>query len=294
MSTINPGNNLQFKSTDSLFARVRKKLNSFDNAGILDEGDWYKYIKDVIVDLGCAVYEEHEAIVMVKDFKGPLPDDFSYLYAAYKCTPDIANTDSKNTLFPQTGFVFYIDETHEPYKQCKNCYAAKREFVDGEKITIRTYIQGQPLLLNFSNRQLLQLSGNVKGLCDEKCKNLFYRCNYEITLDKSTLYANFNNDSVYMKYYGLALDRESGLPMIPDHSYIENAIEDYIVYRIFEDFWFNGSVPDIENRYRVAKSNSVESMSQARYWTKMPTFQNAINKIRFDRKNLRIYQQTSW
>lgn len=289
MSVINPGNNLEFKSADSLFARVKKRLTSFDNAGVLDEGDWYWYIKEVIDNLGVAVYDEKEAIVVIKNFKGPLPEDFSFLYAAYKCTPDVL--DSKNRLFPQTGFVFYIDETHEPYRKCANCYSAKRDFIDGEKITIRTYIEGQPMLLNFNNPVLLQLSGNAKGICDQKCKNLYTKSAWEITLDKSTMYTNFDNDSVYMKYYAMALD-ESGLPMIPNNSIIERAIEDYIVFRVFDGFFLNGSVPDIERRYGIVKQASEESMKAALYYCKLPTFQNMINKIRFDRKNLRIYQQT--
>jgi hypothetical protein len=289
MSAINPGNNLQFKSVDSLFARIRKRLKSYDNAGILDEGDWYWYIKEIVDRLGVSIYDEKEAIIIVKDFKGPMPDDFSYLYAAYKCTPSIG--DSKNTLFPQHGFVFYIDETHEPYRQCANCQSAKRDFVDGEKITIRTYIEGQPMLLNFNNPMLLQLSSNSKSLCDDKCKNLFQKSAWEITIDKKHVHTNFKEDSIFMKYYGLALDPETGLPMVPDATFIEKALEDYIVYRVFEDFWFNGDVPDIDKKYQVARANSDDSIKQALYWAKLPSFQNAIAKIRFDRKNLRIYQQ---
>lgn len=292
MSTINPGNNLTFKNTDSLFGRVRKRLNSFDNAGVLDEGDWYYYIKEVINNLGVAVYEEREAITIVKNFKALLPEDFSYLYAAYKCTPNTG--DSKNTLFPQTGFVFYIEDTYEPYCKSKNCSAAKIDYVEGEKFTTRTYIEGQPFIINYDSPALLQLTGNSKMLCDEKCKNLFAKCPHQIQIDKKHIYTNFKEDSIYMKYYALPIDRESGLPLIPDNTVIEKAVEDYIVFSVFRDFWYNGSVPDIERRYQDAKFASEDSYKKAAYLTKMPSFQNVINKIRQDRKNLRIHQQINW
>lgn len=294
MGVINPGNTLSFKSSDALFSRVNRRLKTFDAAGVLDQGEWYQLIKTVLDALGAAVYDECDAVVMIKDFKGPLPDNFSILYAAYKCTPNTIGVVDKKTLFPQTGFVFYIEETHQPYRECKNCLSAKKDFADGEKITIRTYIQGQPNILSFTNPKLLRLSGNAKSQCDPKCKNLFAKVPDEITISNGFIYTNFKEDSIFLKYQGLALDSETGLPMIPDNTIIEKAIEDYIIYRVFEDLWINNQVPDIENRYKVVRMNSDESFANARVWCKMPSFQSSINKIRNERKNLRIYQQIDW
>lgn len=293
MSVINPANNLQFKSNDAMFARIRKRLRSFDNAGLLDEGDWYWYIKELLNDLGVSVYEEKEAIVMVKNYKGPLPDNFSYLYAAYKCTPSHVQGDSKNTLWPQTGFVFYIDETHEPYRQCTNCYSAKRDFIEGEKYTIRTYLQGEPTIINFSQPTLLQLSPNVKSFCTSDCKNknIFGVNAGEITMDKNYVYANFESDGVLLKYYALPLDASTGLPLIPDNTIFEKAIEDYIVYSTLRDMWLNNEVTDFDRKLSMVEAAYLKSLGQAQFVSKLPSFQNTINKIRVDRKNLRTYFQ---
>jgi hypothetical protein len=293
MSLINPANTLNFKSTDNLFARVRKKLKSYNAAGLIDEGDFYYWIKEVIEKLGVSVYDEHQAIMSIEAFKAPLPDNFSYLYAAYKCTPSAVDNSSHNTLFPQTGFVFYTEETHEPFRKCKNCYAAKIDYVHGDKITIRTYIEGQPFVLNFTNPLLLRLSKNVKGMCHDESPNLSCRSQSEITLNKGFMHTNFDKDCVYIEYYGLAIDPESGLPMVPDNTFIEKCIEDYIIYQIIEALWFNGEAPDMDKRYQVAKANYEESLKSALYYVKLPAFQTIINKIRFDRKNLRVYQQTA-
>lgn len=293
MSIINPGNNIQFKSVDSLFGRIRKRLSSYDAAGLLDEGDWYYYIREIIDKLGVAVYDEREAVVQVCDFRASLPEDFSFLYAAYKCTPDNGG-DSKNTLFPQTGFVFYIEDTYQPYRKCKNCYSAKIDYIHGTKFTTRTYIEGQPMLLNFNNPTLLQLSGNAKGMCDSKCKNLFAKSAHEITIDKNFIYTNFKQDCILLKYYGLPLDPETGLPMIPDNSIIAKAIEDYIVYRTFSDFFYNSTTPDANDRYKQSSIDFDESYANARSLCKMPSFQSVINHIRQERKNLRTYFQLEW
>jgi hypothetical protein len=293
MSTINPANNLQFKKNDALFARVRRRLRSFDNAGLLDEGDWYWYIKELLELLGVAVYDEREAVVMVKNYKGPLPNDFSFLYAAYKCTPVNNFSDIKNNIWPQTGFVFYIDETHEPYRQCKNCYSAKRDFIEGEKYTVRTYIQGEPTIMNFNEPRLLKLGAGAKSFCTKDCKNknIFGTDMAEITLDKTTLYANFESDGVLIKYYAFPLDPETGLPLIPDHTILEKAVEDYIVYRTLSDIYLNSEAPDLENRLGLVRAEQEKSFGQAQFLTKLPSFQTVINKIRVDRNNLRIYFQ---
>jgi len=294
MSTINPGNNLQFKKNDALFARIRKRLRSFDNAGLLDEGDWYWYIKELLESLGVAVYKESEAVVMVKNYNGPLPDDFSYLYAAYKCTPKLGNlTDTKNNLWPQKGFVFYIDETHEPYRQCKNCFSAKRDFIEGEKYTVRTYIQGEPTIINFDQPQLLKLGVSARSLCTKDCKNknIFGTNVGEITLDKTTLYANFEEDGVLIKYYAFPLDPATGLPLIPDHTILEKAIEDYIIYRTLSDMYLNSEIPDFERKLAMVAAEYEKSFGQAQFLTKLPSFQAVINKIRVDRNNLRTYFQ---
>lgn len=291
MGVINPANNLQFKKNDALFARIRRRLRSFDSAGLLDEGDWYWYIKDTLDNLGVSVYKESEAVVMVKNYRGPMPDDFSYLYAAYKCTA--SESDSKTTLFPQTGFVFYIDETHEPYRQCKNCYSAKRDFIEGEKYTIRTYIQGEPTIVKFNQPTLLRLGANSKAFCTKDCKNkqILGNCQDEITIDKGTLYTNFSEDGVLLKYYALPLDPETGLPLIPDNTHFEKAIEDYIIYRTLFDCVLNSEIPDFDRKLQLVQLEYEKSFAQAQFVAKLPSFQTTINKIRFDRKNLRIYQQ---
>ena len=293
MGTINPANNIGMKNTDSLFARIRKRLKSFDAAGLLDEGDWYYYVKTTLDDLGVAVYDEKQAVVHVCNFKGPMPEDFSILYAAYKCTPTRVD-DSKQTIFPQTGFVFYIDDTYQPYRKCHNCLSAKIDYQEGMKFTTRTFLEGQPVTYNYSNPMLLKLSGNVKGICDDKCKNLFGKSTFEITIDNGFLYTNFKEDSVFMKYWALPIDPESGLPMIPDNTKIERAIETRIIKEVYYEWIINGSVPDIDNRYKLVASEADDAMKDALFFCKMPSFQNMINKIRLDRKNLRIYQQIEW
>lgn len=307
MGVINPGNMLTFNTTDQLFARVRKRLSSFDAVGILDEGDFYFYVKDVIEKLGVSVYEEGRVLMGVKHFKMPLPDNFSYLYAAYSTSPTTVTSQSKQTCFPQEGFALYMEDTWQPFRQCKgnNCLSAKFDFVAGESLRSRTYVQGKPNVINYNRPRLLKLTANARQFLHHDSlhhnnidvvdvHNHFNVGLDEITIHNGFIHTLFEEGSIFLLYYGIALDAESGLPMIPSNSWIEKAIEDYIIYRVLEDMWFNGIVPDLDNRYKMARANADDSMKAALYWCKLPSFQEAISYIRVQRKNLRIYTQTNF
>jgi hypothetical protein len=286
MSVINPANDIQFKSTDALFARVRKRLRSYDMAGVLDEGDWYWYVKEVLDSLGVAVYREAEAITYAKDFKAPLPEDFSTLYAAYKCTPDSGT--SKSTKTRLQGTVMYLEHSCQSYNKTRSCGADK--IVYGDKITTQYIVEGVPTTTNFTKSPfLLSLAGNVRGVCDSNCANLRAKSSEHISIQKPFIYTNFD-DAIYLKYFAFPLDPETGLPEIPDVSVIEKAIETYIIYSVFNDFVINGEIPDIERKYGLVKQQADEAYANARTYVKMPSFQNIINKIRKDRKNLDFYQ----
>ncbi len=310
MGVINSSNMLTFKNTDQLFARVRKRLGSFDAAGHLDEGDFYYYVKEVIDMLGVSVYEEGQYLIGVNHHRAPLPDNFSYLYAAYSTSPVNLSTESKQTCFPQEGFSMYLEGTWQPFRQCKgnNCQAAKFDFVEGEAFRVREYVHGKPNVLNFRRPVLLRLSPNAKKFLHhdsihhgdasdvdiEREDQFGFKNLDEITIHNGFVHTNFEAGTIFMKYFGFALDPDTGLPMIPSNTFIEKAIEDYIIYRVIEDMWFNNIVPGLDNQYKVARTNSEESIKSAMYYCKLPSFQEAINWIRIQRKNLRIYTQTNF
>jgi len=302
MGVIDPNNMLKFESTDRLFARIKKRLSSFDAAGTIDEGDFYYYVKEVMEKLGVATSEEGQVLLEVKHHKTPLPDNFVYLYAAYSTSPISVTSQSKQDCFPQEGFAMYLEDTWQPFKQCKgnNCLSAKFDFVEGEVLRSRTYIHGKPNTINYNRPILLRLGSNARKIVHPNpelnidAEHFRHKDMYEITIHNGFIHTNFEEGHIFMKYYGFAMDEESGLPLVPNNTFIEKALEDYIVYRILEDMWFNGIVPDLDNRYKIARANSDDSMRAALYYCKLPSFNEAINYIRVQRKNLRIYNQTNF
>lgn len=277
MGKINPENLLQFRSSQSLFDRISKRLASFDSMQLLDTGDFHKHVIYIYDQLGLAVYRECEAVIPVKDHRAKLPDNFKTFHAAYKCRSEFRST---KTINEQRPWIFMIDT--EITKECPNKCKLEHKHESGtDKIVIRTFVNADdPTPYRYSNPTLLRLSPNVRDICTDDCPSLFCAAADEITIDDNgTIHTEFTDDSIYMQYYGIPID-ENGLPMIPVNEDVEKAIEYYIYSQLFEEWYWNSVVPNIANFLQDARAQYGFYIAQARYWAKLPSFQKMINSVR--------------
>lgn len=286
MGVITPVNQLQFKPTSELFSRVKKFLSSFDAAGQIDEGDFYHYVKDTIAEVGIYYYQEQEAILEIKDYKAALPDNFYQLYAAYKCMP---GGEPKPVMPVLLDKMDWVTGTEISDNACEiNCQREDKTFI----ITMRTYIAGSLCTRHFHSPILLRLSPHVKPkFCAEGCRNLNITSADEITIDEGILYTNFTHSAIYLQYYGFPIDEHTGLPLIPQDTHIEKAIEYYILFKTLETLWLNNQAPDIETRVKYLMSQYEFHLAKAKYNAKLPSFQTMIAHIRERRGRFDIYNR---
>lgn len=277
---IDPTNDTAFKSADHIYGNVKRDLNSFDAAGLIDEGEFPRYIHDVLQRLGIGVLKEEDAVVRVKDFKACLPKDFKQLYAAYRCTPYVEGKD----LAPiETGIRVYNDVTWEllDRSSCSEISvysAADQQVVD--RVTVRQYVDTRDVVVNFKDFVLLRLSPNVnKAKCAENCANLFSDNPQEISIERGQLFTNFSSACVYLKYYACAVDRY-GVPLIPDIPSLDKAIEFEIKYQLLFNLWTNNSVPDLQNRWQVFQERAEFFFQEVKYHNKLPSFAQCVNSAR--------------
>lgn len=287
MGVINAENTLKFKSSKPLFDRIKKRLSSFDAMGLIDDGDFHKHVKYVLGQLGLAVYKECEAILYVKDKKVKLPNNFDTYHAAFKCNHNFSDTKSINE---QKPLIYYTDT--EVTQECPNncCIECVGETLGKTKIVIRTFVNGDETVGTFSNPVLLSLSPNVKVRCSDDCLNLFSTKRDEITIDDDgIIHTRFDEGHIYLQYYGLPFD-ENELPMIPDQEDIEKAIEYYIYSQLFEEFYWNSTVPGVGAFMQDAlQKYELKYLPQARYWARLPSFQRMIESIRRQRSRRKFF-----
>jgi len=286
MGKINPENLLQFKSTGPMFDRISKRLASYDALSLIDTGDFHKHVAYVMEQLGEAVFQECEALIPIKDRKGKLPENLKRLHAMYKCTPTFRSTQSINEQKPW----IYMYQT-EITKECPNKCKFEHKH-DGEtKVVIRTFVNGDDVVTSFRNPILLRLSPNVrhKDFCTNDCPSLFRGEADEVTIDDNrTIHTVFDNDSIFMQYYGLPMD-DNDLPMIPVQEDIEKAVEYYIYSQLFEELYWNSAVQNIAQMLQDARVQYDKYLGQARYWAKLPSFAKMVNSIRKMRSRNKFY-----
>jgi len=296
MGVINAENFLKFKSSKPLFDRIKKRLSSYDSMGLIDDGDFHQYVKDILDKLGQAVYKECEAVLPVKDFKARLPNNFKFFHVAYRCSFTWQGVKSINE---QKPLFFYTDT--EISRECcdsKCTLQCVPDNVGRTKVVIRTFVNGGDECTAVSNHQrLLILSPNVRDLCTEDSLSVLgHRHGHhvqdcdEIGFDENIkhILTRFDQDSIYIQYYGLPMD-ENGLPMIPDETHIEKAIEYCIYATLFEEWYWNTSIPDIVRILADARQQYDYHLGMAMSWAKLPSFKRMIQSIRRQRASRKFY-----
>jgi len=279
MGCISPDNTLSFAPTDELFDRVRRSLASFDAAGLIDAGTFFHYVVETLQEAGISYYQEQQAYMEIKDFKGPLPPNFYQLYAAFLCRHSHAHDISRPVL---QDLEFWVTQKVEASPdQVGSCTIDYSRAGTQDSIKISTYFEDRTETACFRNMPLLRLSSHVKPIYfADGCRNLRPTCADEITLDNGVVYTNFSGCGIYMQYYGLPADSETGLPLIPKEKNIENAIEYYIRFRIIEELWLNNQAPDLEKRVQYLRDTYGLHLAKAKFYAKLPSFQTMVNHAR--------------
>lgn len=289
MGVINPENLLSFRSSSTLFNRVTDKLKSFDSQNMIDTGTFYEHVSYILNQLGAAVYKECEALVPVKDFKAELPCNFKLWYAAYKCHPEINTTVPDINEQNNFGQPWIFMQNIEQSSICpENCCISCNRSNEKSRIVVRTFVNGTNTDFCFREPMPLFLSPNVKDKCAPHCMKVAHAGWNEVTIVDNIMRTRFDNDCIYMQYYGLPIDSDF-LPMIPDEESIEKAIEYYIYTMLFEEWYLNSSVPNIVQQLQYVTTQYDYYFKQARYWCRLPSFQKMIQMIKVQRGNNKFY-----
>lgn len=282
MGLITASNPNEFKSASFIYSKVRRFLKSFDAANLIDEGEFPTYTKEVLKDLGVGAYMETQAVLPIKDFKTKLPDDFEYLYAAYKCSRMGSGLKGETKHLQNTSFGFQIETDHRTIETHGNCQIECCVNKTVERISVKHYVV-ESESCDYNNICLLRLSPNVSyDACIGDKSNFLNNSSYEITINNGVLSTNFTDDYVYMKYWALPID-EDGEMLVPNIESVEKAIEWYIIYQFLLSGWFNGTIPDIVNKTQYAESKYTQYHDRAKFENKFPSFAEMVNTIRTKR-----------
>lgn len=291
----NSFSNIKFKSADFIYSKVKRFLRSFDFAGIIDEGEFPTYTKEVLNKLGVGVYKEQRAILHIENGKACLPPNFKYIQGAFKCEVDEYTwKDKQDTAHLQSSFSFERDVTQEFFLDTYNseiaCTRSSRSLIESVNIKSTFYTKADA---TFNRILPIRISKffDFELLADNNITVGDGSSMYELSIDNNTLYTNFKYGVVYLEYFGLPMS--DGEILIPEIEHVEKAVEWYIIYQILLSSWFNSSVPDVQNKFMKAEQEYNNAFAEAKYFLKAPSFLTAVGMIRKTRNDSKLNFFTS-
>lgn len=313
-------------SSETLFAKIEDQLSSYVNNGLLDTGRFFAEIKLIINKLGIAAYDMTEAVVTLENHRAALPCNFYLLDSAWLCDSNPASTQA----ILQSNFVMYNETVNELISQKNSCgLQGSSDCGDGacnttdvnirdvisngviiqstpcnnnnenvlEKVTVKEWLIPEGRTITWRNPVMLKLR-NKKSIgtdvCVKDCKNLFAKGIDEISITQQGtnkfLHSTLEKPIIYLKYYAYPEDPETGLPLIPEEPIIQRAIEYHLMYYFFYMAWLDGTDVNIERKVQDLQLKRDQYLTEAINYSKMPSFNKAIQMARNSRKKWAAYQ----
>lgn len=274
---------MNFKSADQLIARVSKTLNSYQASGLLDEGDFYRWIKEILAQLNIPAYSVVHRIISVEDYKYQIPEDVYKIWALYRYNVKSEYKQEKhlqNTITTRISEYSCIDECGDVCDL--ECHPAQKYLVT------KNYATPIPYVKEYENGALLKLKNYKLEMCDKESPSIYNNSLLEVSMDSNHFYFNFEKGSVYIQYFRMLLD-ENGIPMIPDVVQIEKAIETYIIFRFFQELYYN-TTADVLQRMQYSELQYTQAYSIARSWVKLPSAKSLIEYGKLLRSKYKVFQ----
>lgn len=275
---------MNFKSPDQLIARVSALLDSFQVSGLLDEGEFYRLIKEVLTTLNISSYSPVHIIEEIEGNSMPVPSDMYQLWGIWRYEGKEIPSVKKKNLQAVNRFTV----TKECYDNCGD--VCEPEPCDNDRnMIIKYWHEGEYIPeRKYLRKKLLTVKNFKVNSCADKSPSKYCQTEDQVTTDGKNFYFNFSGGAIYLQYYKLETDNQ-GLPMIPDVTQIERAIETYIIYRFFQKMYYN-NVVDAQQRMREAQQDYLFAMGQAEKWVRLPSFKSMYEMVKVAKRKYKFFE----
>jgi hypothetical protein len=294
-----------FISSVQMISRIEEQLSSYVQQGVLDSGLFYEQIRFVLQKFGIAGLETDEVVLKVEGGFVQLPCDFYQLESAWLCK----HTEVHEVPMLTRSRYVYNDHAEDllpvPHKGVLNTSHCKEDircevdynFLPTTYVVNAVDIKAGEFFHRFHHPQLLRLNSHNKnlGICKSGCMNLFVSSPHEISINKEggrfVLHSNLREAIIFMRYYKVPLDKESGLPLIPDNAILERAIEYHLMHYFFNIAWLNNSAEGVQAKVQALRQDRDMYMQEALSYCVTPSFQTMMDWARRNRNRFAAYER---
>lgn len=261
---------VDFVSSEALIGAVQEELSSFDSAGLIDTGLFYRKIKKALNDLGLSATLPAEVILYPEHFKAQLPEDLVDWYALYRLKAQSPRTQRRILSDVQV-----YRETEQLCLQKTRCCELD---VSGTFIREKIVREVGTEENHYHNIGLLEYvpRGPFRpgGLCHLKSPCRWFRSSHQFSDSAHYFHFNFQEDPVLLQYH--AMPMEQGVPMVPSEPRVQHFLEKLLIYESLRKIYYNGEVNDLERRIQLAKSELDVAYADALNWAKTPSFKTLL------------------
>jgi hypothetical protein len=272
-----------FISPGPIFALVQEELRSYFDAGAVDNALFSLWMGKVLKKLTRGTLPIRHGFVQVEKGKGRLPVDFKYMREVW-----MLEEYQKIWSDPSATYSYVLDTSmriDNPEVSCDLCAQCENPL-----LIQAVYKHTQQVFARFQRKHFLR-PGHIQPTA-YPCLNDHSSDPHIYELKDGALETSFPEGSLYCTYYAEELD-EYAFQLVPDNIYIEEAIEFFLKYKIFEQLFNQASDESFQqSRFKMekAKAEYEEKFIIAETWMKKETPQMKQDALQRQKQRLHKYK----
>jgi hypothetical protein len=282
--------NYDFVSPQPIFAAVKEELKSYFQTGAVDDVLFPRWTNKCLQKLGRSMFKIKHTVLRIDDFEAKLPTDFIAVREAWTCTRLIQTRKLPGSLYQQVSTnitPYYTGFNGVATTNCKDCNPC---IPDEVQVVYKTNDYEQVETAKILN---LLKPGNIyaKQNCSVNCLNFYSNSLESFDVRDGKFIVNFRDSDVYLVYYSEEYD-DDGYQLIPNNIRIEEYIEMFIKYKVFE--MLSNQITDetwnqIDRKKQEYKQMSDEAKIMADIETKKQTVYQKQMAIKRDMNRLSMF-----
>ncbi len=225
----------RFVSADPIYSKIKEELSSYFGTGAVDDFMFPVYTEQILKKLRKSSLPVRECVITVKNNQGDLPQDFNSVKELWATRELVYEYPAANYHYYQKDYrlediTSKCGCTQEDLP-CDKCDPCNKERMVVHRVNTTH-------LFSYKYSHLLQ-PGNLqaKGCCDSSSPNLNVSCSDTFDISGCSLMTSFKEGIVHLLYYSNGLSEDGDEQLIPDDVWVQELIEKYIRFKIFDKLW---------------------------------------------------------
>ena len=246
---MSPFYKYKFVSPEPLIALLNEELKSYIDTGSIDSSIWSIYIDKCLRKLGKGMLQITPIILELNNFEARLPDNFDSIREAWVCTNSTESYKLPGANYQEVTSCSTSTLLTNSYSYCTPCNDCDTPDV------IKAIYKTTHEVFAYYNKQYLLKPGNLNSVnsCHIDSPNISSGSPDTFDVKGNKFITNFNNGNVYILYYSKSYDEQTGYQLIPDNYRIQEYIEAFIKWKVFEQ---------LSNQVTDESYNQIQQKSQ--------------------------------